>query len=170
MSSNASTGRGVLVPAWHSAVSSPKRGRTPGMPMSKWITSVRDVVWQIQELKGEVLEEDIMVVLTKSLPDSYAPLIIQLDGMEEATRTLSYVITRLIGEERRQTGEKDRPDEPQPQALLAGRKRRDRSEITCFKCGEKGHFRSECPKEKEGGGSASGPSAEQRKPPSGTLY
>jgi len=33
-----------------------------------------------------------------SLPESYAPLVVQLDATEESARTLSHVITRLIGE------------------------------------------------------------------------
>ena len=86
---------------------------------------------------------------TNSLPESYAPLIVQLDAMEESHRTISHVITRLIGEERRQAGEeweKDR-EEDSLALLAARRRRRDRSEVICFGCGEKGHYRSNCPKE-----------------------
>ncbi len=35
------------------------------------------------------------------------PLFVRLDAMGERDRAISNVITRLIGEERRQTGEKD---------------------------------------------------------------
>lgn len=118
----------------------------PETPMSKWVTSVRDVARQIKDLKGEIPDEEIIVILTDSLPESYAPLVVQLDAMEESGRTLSHVITRLIGEERRQSTNEDREDTSV--ALIAKKTRRDRSEITCFGCGEKGHYRSECPKEK----------------------
>lgn len=141
------------------------------VPMATWIMSVRDVARQIKDLDGDVSEEDIIVILTKSLPESYTPLIVQLDNMEDKERTLSHVITRLIGEECRQSGEK--PEEDTPIALAAARKpRRDRSEITCFGCGVKGHYRSECPGERDMRPAASG--SYNRTPsstvPSGTLF
>jgi hypothetical protein len=141
----------------------------PEVPMSKWITSVCNIAQQIKGLKGHVSDEQVIVVLTSSLPDSYAPLVTQLDMMEESAQMLSHVITCLIGEERRQNREKDRTDDPI--ALLAKGRRRDRSGITCFRCGEKGHFRSGCPKEKgREGRPVPGPGGGQRKAPSGTLY
>jgi hypothetical protein len=111
--------------------------KDPRVPMSKWVTSVRDLARQIKELNGDVPDEQIIVILTNSLPASYAPLVVQLDSMEENSQTLSHVITRLIGEERRQTGGKGR-------AATAKRRYRDRSEVTCYGYKEKGHYRSEC--------------------------
>jgi len=125
--------------------------KDPRMPMSKWITSVRDVARQIKDLKGDVPDEEVIVVLTNPLPESYAPLVVQLDAMVETDRTISHVITRLIGEERRQAGrdQENDPEEVLLGLLAAKRKRRDRSGITCFTCGKKGHFRSNCPEEQE---------------------
>ena len=133
--------------------------KDPEVPMSKWVISVRDLARQIKDLKGDISDEEIIVVLTDSLPDSYTPLVFQLDTMEEKDRTLSHVITQLIEEERRQTEGRDWED---PLALVAAakRKRKDRSKITCFGCGEKGHYRSECQQEKE----------ELKNPGGGTLY
>lgn len=144
----------------------------PDMSMTKWITSVRDVARQIKDLKGDVLDEEIMVVLTNSLPDSYKPLVVHLDGMEDSKRTLSGVITRLIGEERRQAGETSANQEGHSLILHAvEKKRRDRSEVTCFGCGEKGHFRSECPASTKEPSSAKEHAApEKSKISSGTLY
>jgi len=137
--------------------------KDPDVSMSKWITSVRNVVRRIKDLKGEVPDEHITVILTNSLPESYAPLVIHLDTMEESARTLSYVITRLIGEECRQIGDKgDRDNGNDPIALYARGKHRDRSDITCFGCGEKGHFRNECQKEKETAEASRAPSHASR--------
>jgi len=104
--------------------------KDPDVSMSKWITSVRDVVRQIKDLKGEVPDKHITVILTNSLPELYAPLVIHLDAMEESARTLSYVITHLIGEERRQIGDKgDRDNGNNPIALYARGKHWDHSDI-----------------------------------------
>ena len=74
--------------------------KNPEMPMSKWVTSVRDVVRQIKDLKGDIPDEEITLILTNSLSESCAPLVVQLDTMGESYRTLSHVITLLIGEGR----------------------------------------------------------------------
>ena len=60
--------------------------------------------------------------------------------------TLIHIITRLIGEGRRQTMHGDREDALP--VLAAKRTRRDRSEITRSGCGEKEHLRSESPQGK----------------------
>jgi hypothetical protein len=145
-----------------------KMKKQPDIPMSKWITSVRDVARQIKDLNGDVPDEEIIVILTNSLPESYKPLVVQLDAMEESARTLSGVITRLIGEERHQVGEKGADQQvDEPLALSAmKKKRKDRSEITCFGCGVKGHYRSECPAANANKPAAPAPG----KPPGGPLY
>ena len=139
-----------------------KMKKAPEMPMSKWVTSVRDLARQIKDLKGDIPDEEIIVILTNSLSASYAPLVVQLDSMEEKDRTLSYVITQLIREERRQSGDRDREDTPL--ALVAKKEHKNRSEITCFGCGEKGHYCPECQQEKE-----KEKPERQRKPAGGTL-
>jgi hypothetical protein len=58
------------------------------MPMSTWIVSVCDVARQIKDLKGDVPDEEIIVILT--------PLAADLDAMEESARTLGSVITHLM--------------------------------------------------------------------------
>ena len=123
-----------------------KMKKDPGMSMSMWIAAVRDVARQIKDLGGEVLDDEVIVVLTSSLPDSYTPLVVHLDSLSDSTRTISSTITRLVGEERRQAGERGTDHEDSALAFHAPRwKRKDISEVTCFGCGEKGHYRSECP-------------------------
>jgi hypothetical protein len=123
-----------------------KMKKDPGMLMSRWITAVRDVVHQIKDLKGNVLDEDIMVVLTGSLPDAYTPLVVQLDAVEESARTIRSVITCLIGEEHCQAGEKSGDQGDDVLAFYApSKKHKVISKITCFGCGVKGHYKSDCP-------------------------
>jgi len=120
--------------------------KDPKTPMSKWITSVRDVARQIKDLKGDVPDEEVIVVLPDELPPGVLRAVgCPLGAMVETDRTISHVITRLIGEERRQAGRDQGNDleEVSLGLLAAKRKRRDRSDITC------GHFRSNCPEEQE---------------------
>jgi hypothetical protein len=91
-----------------------------------------------------VPDEEVIVTLTTSLPESYALLVVQLDAMGETDRTIGHVITSLIGEERRQAMNEDREDTPI--TLVARKACRDRNDITRFGCGRKGHYCSECPK------------------------
>ena len=84
-----------------------KMQKDPKISMSKWITSVHDVTQQITDLKGNIHDEEVIVILTNSLPESYRPLVVHLDSMEEKDQTISNVITCLIGEECHQEGEKD---------------------------------------------------------------
>ena len=141
--------------------------KDPQVPMSKWIASVHDVAQQIKDVGSNVLDKEVIIVLTNSLPDSYTPLVVQLDTLEDSAQTVSHVITCLIGEECCQLGghQHGQPGETdwESMALAVVRKCRDCSKITCFRCGEKGHFCSECPKGKDG-------DHKPPKPPTGTLY
>jgi hypothetical protein len=61
-----------------------KMKKNHDMLMSKWIMLVCDVAHQIKDLKGDVPDEEIIVTLTNSLPDSYTPLVVHLDTMDES--------------------------------------------------------------------------------------
>ena len=56
------------------------------------------------------------------------------------------VITRLVNEETRQAGTFTRGQCPSSDAnsVAFAKKKTDPSRITCFACGEKGHYRSDC--------------------------
>ena len=117
--------------------------KNPEMPISKWVTSVRDVVRQIKDLKGDIPDEEITLILTNSLSESYAPLVVQLDTMGESHRTLGHVITLLIGEGRCHTmhfacARCEEHTQRPPRDYL-------------FRMWRKGHFRSDCPQEKGSG-------------------
>jgi len=145
-----------------------KMRKDPKMPMSKWIASVRDVAHQIKGLKGDVPDEEVIVILTNSLPKSYAPLVAQLDNMEETDCTISHVITCLIGEERRQAAGRHQENHPEKGSLAFHMERRKRrEEVTCFRCGKRGHYRSNCPEE-QGRGENRSKKVGSARP--GTLY
>ena len=55
-----------------------------------------------------------------------------------------------MNEEARQLSMQDSKASTSTAFLAETKTRRDRKDITCFNCGEKGHYRNECPKTKKG--------------------
>lgn len=116
-------------------------------PMSAWISRIRGIANHLNEIGAKVGNEEIILALTMGLPDQYNNLIITLDSSTQLE--IDTVITRLLNEEIRQ--EALPGDGPGSQgrevALVAStRDRSAKSHITCFGCGRKGHYRSECPR------------------------
>ncbi|KAI5980357.1 hypothetical protein EDD15DRAFT_2147572, partial [Pisolithus albus] len=120
--------------------------------MQAWIAEVRRTAFQLQEVDVSVSDEDIILVLTLGLPTSYESFVVSLDTTPPDQLTLDYVITRLMNEEARQSHSSSVVDS-ESGALLTSAQNRARlgrrvalENITCFNCGEKGHYQSHCPK------------------------
>jgi len=113
--------------------------------IQSWVADVRRVAFQLAEIDVSVPDEDIILVLTAGLPLSYEPFIISLDTISPNLLTLDSVISRLLNEESRQSvSATDSPSTP-GFAMAAKRIKTPLSQITCFKCQKKGHYRSQCP-------------------------
>ena len=106
--------------------------------MRAWTNGIRDLARKISDLGGSVSDEELIVVLTNNLPDSYQPLIVSLELVEEKPLTVDYVVDRLINEEGRQGKVGDEGS----LAILArnAKQKTPRSQITCWKCKKKGHY------------------------------
>ncbi|KAI5989250.1 hypothetical protein EDD15DRAFT_2107955, partial [Pisolithus albus] len=120
--------------------------------MQAWIAEVRRTAFQLQEVDVSVSDEDIILVLTLGLPTSYESFVVSLDTTPPDQLTLDYVITRLMNEEAWQSHSSSVVDS-ESGALLTSAQNRARlgrrvalKNITCFNCGEKGHYQSHCPK------------------------
>jgi len=112
--------------------------------MASWIGDVRNVAFRLKQSGITVDDEDVILVLTMGLPDSYDTFIVALDSTDPASLTLDYVIGRLLNEESRRT-----PTITREAAFRVdvnrSHNRRPISEITCFKCQKKGHYKADCP-------------------------
>lgn len=124
------------------------------LPMARWIADVRGLAFRLTNGGVTVDDEDIILVLTMGLPQSYDTLVVALDSTPSTQLTLEYVIQRLLNEEARHTvGNTEEGEEKvkSEAALSTSTKPAKRSEktplahITCFNCGKKGHYQINCP-------------------------
>ena len=106
-----------------------------------WVAEVCCIAFQMQEVGVDVSDEDIILSLTLSLPSSYESFIISLDTTPPDQFTLDYVIVHLTNKEARQL---HRCDTAADSSALSARVQRWNQtpliNITCFYCGEKGHY------------------------------
>jgi hypothetical protein len=114
--------------------------------MSAYIARVRHIAFLLEEADVTVTDDDIILAITSGLPQSYDSFLISLDATPNDDYTLSYVIARLVNEYQRQHAHHHhQPTTDLTDAALAAAPRRDLAHITCFKCGKKGHYQSNCP-------------------------
>ena len=129
-------------------------------PMSAWISRIRGIANHLNEIGAKVDNEEIILALTMGLPDQYNNLIITLNSSTQLE--LDTVITRLLNEEIRQEalpgdGSVSQSSSQREVVLVAStRDRSNKSHITCFGCGRKGHYRSECPRADKSDGKSDG--------------
>ena len=120
-----------------------------GQRMASWIADVKGVVFQLSQIGIITPDEDIILALTNGLPPSYEQLALTLDSTPSQFFNLDYVIGRLRTEEARQCPEPRDSDTSHTtdEALVVTRDRPKRSlaHITCFRCGNKGHYQVNCP-------------------------
>jgi hypothetical protein len=118
------------------------RLQKPDGPMQNFIAEARRLALQLQEIGVTVDDEDIILVLTGGLPPIFDSFVITLDSLSPDNLTLNNVITRLLNEEARQSS--TILNDAAMIAHSAPRRTRDISQITCYKCGKKGHYQSTC--------------------------
>jgi hypothetical protein len=89
-------------------------------------------------------------------PSSYDAVIINFDSTPSDQLTLSHVISRLLNEEVRQIsgtqpsnpGDASEEVHDEAMAVRSGGRRAgggNQSEVVCFFCDKKGHYKSDCP-------------------------
>ncbi|RDB24314.1 hypothetical protein Hypma_008360 [Hypsizygus marmoreus] len=104
--------------------------------------ALRELADRLTFLDDGPSESLMVAVLMLSLPESYNSLIVSLDSHTERT-DFDFVVAHCINEEARQLGAGKRSGSDVAYSADA-RPKRDRKDVTCYRCQKKGHYRNEC--------------------------
>ena len=137
-----SQGLGSIIATWQRLFTLKKTNDTSVQAHASVIRELADRLTGL----GDGPSETLMVsVLMLSLPESYSTLIISLDTHDDRTN-FDFVVQRCMNEEARQaTAHDSTANKSQAFHADTTRTKRNKADITCYKCGKKGHYRNECP-------------------------
>lgn len=144
-----SQGLGSVISTWQKLF---RITKAPNTSIQEHAGAIRELADHLTGLDDTPSDSLLVAALMLSLPESYSSLIISLDS-HASKNNFDFVVQRCMNEEARQVAaatmqgvpaEKvDKARDPENVAFHA-HIRRDRKDITCFGCGQKGHYRNEC--------------------------
>ena len=138
-----SQGLGSIIAIWQHFFTLKKADNTL---IQAYTGVIRELADRLTGLGDEPSEALMVSVLMLSLPQSYSTIIISLDTHHDRTN-FDFVVQRCMNEEARQAAHVTHPDKAFH--ADATRTKRNKADITCYNCGEKGDYRNECPKSKD---------------------
>ena len=121
-----------------------------GTTIEKHLKSMKELSDQLAALGAPVTEEDQVVTLLGSLPDSFSTLVTALEARVDEGLTLKYVQQALVNEEQkmREREHSNRSEAQRQDSVLVGEHQKRKSRYqkpVCFGCKKPGHFRRDCP-------------------------
>ncbi len=120
--------------------------------IQSWVGEIRGQAFAMQMSGIEVNDQDVILALTLGLPSSFNAVIIHFDATPPDQLTIDLIITRLLNDKTRQSMNRHRSTQNAAtnEALSVTQRcsRPDASEIICFFCDQKGHYKDACPEKK----------------------
>ncbi|KAJ3501339.1 hypothetical protein NLJ89_g9377 [Agrocybe chaxingu] len=118
--------------------------------MSAYIARVRHVAFLLTEAKVKISDDDLIIAITSGLLHSYDSFLVALDATPDDNYKLPNVTARLVNEYQHQhmysTSQRPSAIDPTPdEAMSVAPTSSKLSHITCFTCGNKGHYQANCP-------------------------
>lgn len=115
-----------------------------GASVRNHLRSMKELTDKLAAIGSPISEEDQVVSLLGSLPQSYSALVTALESRVN-NLDLNYVQQALSHEEQKRSERST--NEKSADSALVGKFKKSRkvSQIKCFRCGEKGHKKPDCP-------------------------
>ena len=117
--------------------------------MEEHLKEMKGLAEKLAAIESPISEEDQVVTLLGSLPESYQNVVTALEARTDDL-SLSYVQQTLLYEEKKRNGAAKMVGE-RDSALVAnkGKGNGNKKRFKCYQCGVFGHFRKDCPKNKK---------------------
>ena len=117
-----------------------------GGTVNEHIKTMSEIFEGLAIIGDAVSEEDRVVHLLASLPESYNVLVTVLEAQSENIPKWELVIERLLHQESKIKEKVTTPLEDGHKALIAGQNKGFRKPFTCHYCHKPGHFKKDCRK------------------------
>lgn len=139
-----SEGLGSAISIWQRLFMMKKTQETS---IQEHASTIREIADRLTGLGDKPSDTLLVAILMLSLPPSYSSLVISLDSHSNKN-DFDFVVHRCMNEEARQVATKQGVPGRKGAENVAFhadlKPRRDRKDITCFKCQKKGHYQNEC--------------------------
>ena len=110
-----------------------------------WISRVRTAAGELSHTPCPVSDIDIILVITDGLPPTFATVVSALDNLPLTELTIPNVVNRIYGRAAQIARESEKVSEAEHTSALAARGSGGGQEVTCFRCGGRGHLSKVCP-------------------------